>query len=116
MGILLREKPVNEMNMCELLFNDCYVKDRQSMYRNYSIDMSAREFVRAIYRTQKLEMPYDFWHDDDFFDEIMFDDLQYGYDTFRGIVAILYQQICSKAEMRETLLEASKGKDIQILI
>lgn len=26
MGINLREKPVNEMSMCELAYNDCYVK------------------------------------------------------------------------------------------
>lgn len=116
MGINLREKPIQEMNMCELAYNDCYVKDQQAMYRNYSIDMSARDFVRAIYRSQNWGMPYDFWYDDDFFDEIMLDNLQYGYDTFQGIVAILYQQIWSKSEMREVLIQVAKGQDITTLI
>lgn len=116
MGINLREKPVNEMSMCELAYNDCYVKDGQAMYRNYSIDMSARELIRSIYKSQNVGFPYEFWTDDEVFDEIMLDNLQYGYDTVDGLIAMLYQQIWSKAEMREILLKVSKGEDIQTLI
>ena len=39
MGINLRDKPVAEMGICELVYNDCYVKGKQAMYRNYSLDM-----------------------------------------------------------------------------
>lgn len=116
MGINLREKPVKEMGICELVYNDCYVKDGQAMYRNYSIDMSARELIRSIYKQKNKGMPYEFWTEDDVFDEIMFNNLQYGYDTEDGVIAMLYQQIWSKAEMREVLLKVSKGKNIKTLI
>ena len=36
--------------------------------------------------------------------------------TVDGLIAMLYQQIWSKAEMREILLKVSKGEDIQTLI
>lgn len=116
MGINLRDKTVDKMSMCELAYNDCYVKDGQAMYRNYSIDMPARELIRSIYKQNNKEMPYEFWTNDEFFDEIMLDNLQYGYDTEDGQIAMLYQQIWSKAEMREILLKVSKGEDIQTLI
>ena len=38
------------------------------------------------------------------FDEIMCDSFQEGYETDLGIIAILYQQIWSKAEMREIIM------------
>lgn len=116
MGINLREKPTAEMNMCELVYNDCYVKDSQAMYRNYSIDMPARELIRSIYKQKNKGMPYEFWTNDEFFDQIMLDNLQYGYDTEDGVIAMLYQQIWSKAEMREVLLKVSKGQNINMLI
>lgn len=61
-------------------------------------------------------MPREFWANDETFDEIMMDNLQYGYDTFDGLMAILYQQIWSKAEMREVLLKVQKGQDIKTLV
>ena len=51
MGINLRDKPVAEMGICELVYNDCYVKGKQAMYRNYSVDMPARELIRAVYQS-----------------------------------------------------------------
>ena len=52
MGINLRTKPVSEMDICELPYNDCYVKERQAMYRDYDTDMSARDLIRAAYRAR----------------------------------------------------------------
>ena len=111
MGINLRDKPVAEMGMCELAYNDCYVKGKQAMYRNYSVDMPARELIRAVYQSRNVGMPREFWGNDEVFDEIMMDNLQYGYDTFDGLMAMLYQQIWSKAEMREVLLKVQKGQN-----
>lgn len=116
MGINLRETEVQEMNMCELVFNDCYVKDKQAMYRNYSIDISARDFIREIYKSKNIAMPYEFWNNDDSFDEIMHDNLQYDHTTFDGMMAILYSMMWSKAEIREVLLKVSKGQNIETLI
>lgn len=116
MGINLRNKPVAEMGICELAYNDCYVKDRQAMYRNYNVDMPARELVRAVYQSHNVAMSREFWENDEAFDEIMMDNLQYGYDTFDGLMAMLYQQIWSKAEMREVLLKVQKGQDIKTLV
>ena len=116
MGIALRNKPVSEMSMSELAYNDCYIKDRQAMYRDYDTDMSARDLIRAIYEARYKDMPTEFWEDDESFDEIMLNNLQYGGDTFEGIMAILYQQIWSKAEMREVLLKISEIYDITAFI
>lgn len=116
MGIDLIEKEVSEMSISELVYNDCYVKNRQAMYRNYDIDYSARQVIRNIYKDKQIhEMP-DFWTDDNYFDEVMFDNLQYGFENDLGILAILYQQLWSKADMREVLLKVSKGWDINSLI
>lgn len=117
MGINLRtDKKVDDMNMCELAYNDCYVKDRQAMYRNYSIDMSARDLIRKIYREWHLEVIEEFFTDNVIFDEIIIDNLQDGFESVEGILAILYQQIWSKAEIRETLIEVSKIHDISHMI
>ena len=112
MGINLRTKPVSEMGMLELPYNDCYVKDRQAMYRDYDTDMSARDLIRVAYRARKADMPPEFYTDNEVFDEIIYDNLQFGVDTFDGIMAMLYQQIWTKAEMREVLLKISEIYDI----
>lgn len=116
MGINLRETPVKEMSISELVYNDCYVKDRQAMYRDYDNDLSARELIRNIYKDKQIHELPDFWVDDNYFDEVMYDNLQYGFENDLGILAILYQQIWSKAEMREVLLQVSKGQNISTLI
>ena len=116
MGINLSEKDVSEMNYPELVYNDCYVKDRQAMYRDYDTNCTVRDVIRNIYKNKQIyELP-DFWVDDNYFDEVMYDNLQYGFENDLGILAILYQQLWSKAEMREVLLQVSKGEDIKKLI
>lgn len=112
MGINLRTKPVSEMDICELPYNDCYVKDRQAMYRDYDTDMSARDLIRAVYKVRNEHMPPEFYTDDETFDEIIYDNLQFGIDTFDGLMAVFYRQLWSKAEMREVLLDISKIYDI----
>ena len=112
MKINLRTKPVSEMDVCELPYNDCYVKDRQAMYRDYDTDMSARDLIRAVYKARSEYMPPEFYTDDEVFDDIIYDNLQIGINTFDGIMAMFYRQIWSKAEMREVLLEISKIYDI----
>lgn len=116
MGINLRKKEVSEMTISELVYNDCYVKNRQAMYRNHDMDCSAREVIRNIYKNKNIHEAHDFWTDDNYFDEVMFDNLQYGFENDLGILAILYQQLWSKAEMREVLLKVSEGWNINALI
>ena len=116
MKINLRTKPVSEMDVCELPYNDCYVKDRQAMYRDYDTDMSARDLIRAAYKARSEYMPPEFYDDDETFDAFMYDNLQFGVETFDGIMAMLYRQIWSKAEMREVLLEISKIYEIMAFI
>ena len=116
MGINLRETDVQQMNMCELAYNDCYVKDKNAMYRNYDMDISARDLIRNLFADMQLHEEPAFYTDDEYFDEVMFDNLQCGFETKSGILANLYQLIWTKAEMREVLLKASKGQDIKTLI
>ena len=72
--------------------------------------------LRDVYQSRNVGMPREFWGNDEVFDEIMMDNLQYGYDTFDGLMAMLYQQIWSKAEMREVLLKVQKGQNIKTLV
>ena len=116
MGINLRNEPISEMGMCEMVYNDCYVKDGQAMYRNYSVDISARDLIRAAYKAKNEDMPLEFWLEDKAFDEFMMDNLLFGINTFDGAMAILYQQIWSKAEMRQVLLKISGIYDITAFV
>ena len=116
MGINLSIKSVSEMDMLELPYNDCYVKDRQAMYRDYDTDMSARDLIRVAYKDRNEDMPPEFYTDDETFDEIIYDNLQFGIDTFDGLMAVFYRQLWSKAEMREVLLDISKIYDITAFI
>ena len=115
-GINLREKEVAEMSISELVYNDCYVENRQAMYRDFDTDCTAREVIRNIYKNNQIHELPDFWVDDNYFDEVMYDNLQYGFENDLGILAILYQQLWSKAEIREVLLKVSKGENIKNLI
>ena len=62
-------KPASDMNMVELAHNCCYVKDRNARYRDFEMDMDARDFARNLMTTLTGDdLPTD---DDDFDEEIM---------------------------------------------
>lgn len=100
---LTTDKSVSEMNMTELAYNSCYSNNGNATFRDYEKITDARHMIRNIFIKKNIAMPCDFWDNDEAFDEIMLDNLQYGLDNDIGIISLLYLQIWTKADMREVL-------------
>ena len=99
---LTTDKPVREMTMTELAHNSCYrAADGNARYRDFGIDADARQFI--IHLLEKFAGETVEYASAEEFDEVMLEALAEGTDTLRGVLALLYEQIWSKAELREYL-------------
>lgn len=90
------------MSMIELAHNSCYADDeRNARYRDYEMDMDARDFARNLMVTlAKDEMPIS----DTEFDEEILDDLAIDpFSDVRGLIALFYRNLWAMANLRETL-------------
>lgn len=101
MSRLTTNNNVKETNMFELAHNSCYIKNGKARYRNYDIDIDAREL--SIKLLDKFaDIPNEFTCDDDF-DEFIIDCLQYGTDSIEGLIALFYRNLCAQADLYEKL-------------
>lgn len=101
-------KPASDMNMVELAHNCCYVKDRNARYRDFEMDMDARDFARNLITTLTGD---DLPTDDDFDEEIM-ENLQYDpFESVTGLIALFYRNLWAMADLRETLKSYEDAKD-----
>lgn len=101
-------KPASDMNMVELAHNCCYVKDRNARYRDFEMDMDARDFARNLMTTLTGD---DMPTDDDFDEEIM-ENLQYDpFESVTGLIALFYRNLWAMADLRETLKSYEDAKD-----
>ena len=99
---LTSNKKVSDMSMIELAHNSCYADDeRNARYRDYEMDMDARDFARNLMVTlAKDEMPIS----DTEFDEEILDDLAIDpFSNVRGLIALFYRNLWAMANLRETL-------------
>lgn len=98
---LTNNKPVEEMSMVELAYNSCYAENRKAMYRDFETVRDARDFARELYEAYvNEELPTD----DDEFDSIMIDDLQYEPTIHaNGLIALFYRNLWAMADLREKL-------------
>lgn len=99
---LTSNKKVSDMSMIELAHNSCYADDeRNARYRDYEMDMDARDFARNLMVTlTKDEMPIS----DTEFDEEILDDLAIDpFSDVRGLIALFYRNLWAMANLRETL-------------
>lgn len=102
-------KPASDMNMVELAHNCCYVKDRNARYRDFEMDMDARDFARNLMTTLTGD---DLPTDDDDFDEEIMENLQYDpFESVTGLIALFYRNLCAMADLRETLKSYEDAKD-----
>lgn len=100
MNRLTTDNPVSEMGMVELAHNSCFAKDRNARYRDFETDLDARDFARQLHMIYCSDtLP----EDDNEFDEVIMDDLQYGYDTTAGLIALFYRNLWAQADLYETL-------------
>lgn len=101
---LTTNKSVTDMTMLELMHNNCYVdNDRNARYRDYEMEMDARDFARNLMATlTKDELPLD----DAELDEEIFDNLTIDpFSDVRGLIALFYLNLCTKADLYEKLKE-----------
>ena len=99
---LTSNKKVSDMSMIELAHNSCYADDeRNARYRDYEMDMDARDFARNLMVTlAKDEMPIS----DTEFDEEILDDLAIDpFSDIRGLISLFYRNLWAMANLRETL-------------
>lgn len=90
------------MSMIELAHNSCYADNkRNARYRDYEMDMDARDFARNLMVTlTKDELPIS----DTEFDEEILDDLAIDpFSDVRGLIALFYRNLWAMANLRETL-------------
>lgn len=99
---LTSNKKVSDMSMIELAHNSCYAdNERNARYRDYEMDMDARDFARNLMVTLvKDEMPIS----DTEFDEEILDNLAIDpFSDVRGLIALFYRNLWAMAKLRETL-------------
>ena len=99
---LTSNKKVSDMSMIELAHNSCYADDkRNAQYRDYEMDMDARDFARNLMVTlTKDELPIS----DTEFDVEILDDLAIDpFSDVRGLIALFYRNLWAMANLRETL-------------
>lgn len=99
---LTTNKSVADMSMIELAHNSCYADDeRNARYRDYEMEMDARDFVRNLMVTlAKDELPVN----DAEFDEEVLDNLTIDpFSDVRGLIALFYRNLWAMADLREKL-------------
>lgn len=111
---LTSNKPVGEMNMVELAYNACYAKDRLARYRDFEMDMDARDFARNLMTTlTDDELPLD----DDNFDEEILENLMYDpFLNVKGLIALFYRNLWTMADIRERLKEYEDAEEQGLLL
>lgn len=97
---LTTNKDVSKMGMYELAHNSCYVEDGKARYRDYDLDVDARELTRELLRAHGED---DAFTCDEDFDEQMIDYLQYGPYSVEGLIALFYRNIWAMADLYERL-------------
>lgn len=101
---LTLNKNVSEMNTVELAHNSCFAKDRNATYRDFESEIDARDFIRKIGLTFGVfENDCEEMTDDEVFDEVMADCLQYVYEDKEGLLALLYRNLWAQANLYERL-------------
>lgn len=99
---LTSNKEVSDMSMIELAHNSCYAdNERNARYRDYEMDMDARDFARNLMVTlTKDELPIS----DTEFDVEILDNLAIDpFSDVRGLIALFYRNLWAMANLRETL-------------
>ncbi len=114
MDRLTTNKNVQEMTMTELAHNCCYAKDRNARYRDFDMDMDARDFARNLMITlANDELP----NDDDEFDEEIFENLQYDqFSDVKGLIALFYRNLWAMADLRERLKSYEDAEEQGLLL
>ena len=109
MSRLTTNKEVKDMGMYELAHNCCYEREGVARYRDFEMDMDARDFARNLMATlTDDELPLD----DDNFDEEILENLQYDpFSNVTGLIALFYRNLWAMADLREKLKECEDAEE-----
>lgn len=111
---LTSNKPVDEMSMVELAHNCCYAKDRIARYRDFEMDMDARDFARNLMTTlTDDELPLD---DDDFDEEVLENLIYDPFSNAKGLIALFYRNLWAMADLRERLKQYEDAEEQGLLL
>ena len=100
MNHLTTIQPVSKMHSYELMHNNCYVKNGQAMYRDYTQDVTLNEYIRSVCRAYNVYTP----DNDERLAWAMYDRLEYDKDdSIQYLIALLYAMMWSKADLYEHL-------------
>lgn len=108
----LTKDDVKEMGMFDLSHNQVFVKNHEAWYRDFEIEMTARDLARAMFARNGIECP----SDNEEFDEYMLELLQDGYETIDGMIAMLYNALWGMADIREILKKYEDLEEQGLLI
>lgn len=101
MSRLTVNKSVKDMGMYELAHNSCFTKDGEAYYRDFSREISARDFARELYKEYSV---YELAEDDDELDEELMEDLQSEPTKLQtGLIALFYRNLWAMADLYERL-------------
>ena len=101
MDRLTSENEVKDMGMYELAHNACYIKDGKARYRDFELDIDARELARKLLQDHAEDD--DAFESNEDFDDWMIDYLQYGINTIEGLIALFYRNLWAMADLYERL-------------
>jgi len=93
---------VKEMGMYDLAHNQFFVKDREAWYRDFEREISCRDLVREICKKHDIDLDGGESNNDEF-EDVLFDWMQYGTDTIYGVIAMYYTAMWAMANIRESL-------------
>ncbi len=108
----LTKNDVKEMGMLDLSHNQVFVKDREAWYRDFDMEITARDLAQAMFARNGIECP----SDNEEFDEYMLELLQDGYETIDGMIALYYNALWAFADVREILKEYEDLEEQGLLI
>ncbi len=93
------DKPTAKMCSYELMLNNCYVENKNAMYRGFDESRDIRSFIRDIAESMRVYLT----DDPELLDMALFEYLDDELDTTTGVLGLLYSLLWSKAELYEKL-------------
>lgn len=112
------DNKVSEMGMWELAHNSCYVGENGSArYRDYSSDVDCREMIKKMMVNFGV-VESDYWDDapNEVFDDEMMENLIYGMNNMRGLIALFYRNLWAMADLREKLKQYEDLEEQGLLV
>jgi hypothetical protein len=98
----LTKEDVKKMGMFELAHNQVFAKDGWAWYRDFEREISIIDLIKEIATKHNIEDDLLSANEEDF-DEIMTDNLQFGTNTLYGVLAMYYQALWAMGDLRSWL-------------